>query len=142
MTHTSILDVAPTDQDTEVILIRQRSGIWSVSVNGQFHGDYTRRDWAIEAAVEKAKEIAAHGGAAVVMFDRQENVVHYDTRHSASARREKDWLQLLAQTFLRPFSAMRNEDPQPEAAGERRRPEFQTGGYRPLTLAEAGRPPA
>ena len=109
MTHTSIPDAAPADQRKEVIFIRERSGIWSVSLNGKFLGDYTRRYWAIEAAVEKAKDIAAHGRAAVVMFDGRQNVVHYDTRHAASVPREKDWLQHLTETFSRPFSATRKK---------------------------------
>jgi hypothetical protein len=66
----------------DLISIRQRAGIWNVALNGAFYGDYARRDWAVEAALEKADDIAARGGAAVVAWtmDGQANARFYDTR--------------------------------------------------------------
>ncbi|HRO02011.1 MAG TPA: hypothetical protein PLS69_00185 [Terricaulis sp.] len=63
------------------ISIRQRSGVWRVSVNGEFYGDYTRRYWAIEAAFEKADAIAAQGARATIAIamDGQQDALLYDT---------------------------------------------------------------
>lgn len=46
------------------ILVANRSSVWNVKVNGKFHGDYVRREWAIEAAQEKQREIMTSGGCA------------------------------------------------------------------------------
>lgn len=71
------------------IIVRPRSGVWRVDLNGSFYGDYTRRDWAIEAGLEKADDLAARGGAAVVktLTDAQEEATLYDTRGRRFATR-------------------------------------------------------
>jgi hypothetical protein len=33
------------------VRVRERSGVWEVTVNGRFHGDYLREEHAVEAAV-------------------------------------------------------------------------------------------
>jgi hypothetical protein len=50
------------------ILVANRSGVWNVKVNGKFYGDYVRREWAIEAAQEKQREIMISGGCARVAW--------------------------------------------------------------------------
>lgn len=54
------------NQET-VLLITNRSGVWNVKINGKFYGDYGRREWAIEAAQEKQREILRAGGHARVV---------------------------------------------------------------------------
>jgi hypothetical protein len=70
----------------ERISINQRTGVWSASLNGKFYGDYVRRYWALEAAFEKADEVAANGGAATITWtiDGEPNALLYDTRRPAS----------------------------------------------------------
>jgi hypothetical protein len=111
MTHARSPSADQTAQDAETISIRQRSGIWSVSVNGAFFGDYTRRPWAIDAAVEKADDFAARGGAAVVTTDGHQNLVLYDTRRPAPAPREKDWLEQFAETSSGAFGLQKRRNP-------------------------------
>jgi hypothetical protein len=33
------------------VRVRERSGVWEVTVNGRFHGDYLREEHAVEAVV-------------------------------------------------------------------------------------------
>lgn len=40
------------------VRVRERSGVWEVTVNGRFHGDYTRERHAVDAAVVAARHIA------------------------------------------------------------------------------------
>lgn len=67
------------------ISIGQRAGIWRVALNGNFYGDYSRRYWALDAAFEKADDIAASGGAAIITWtiDGQHDALLYDTRRPA-----------------------------------------------------------
>lgn len=100
--RTNIDATAITQKTVDRISIKQRRGVWSVALNGKFYGDYVRRNWALEAAFEKADDIIASGGAAIVteaMHDQQDAVL-YDTRlHAprektapgANARMEHEW---------------------------------------------------
>lgn len=63
MTTTSNLASAPE----AVLLVTNRSGVWNVKINGRFHGDYVRQEWALESAYEKQRAIAAAGGRARVV---------------------------------------------------------------------------
>jgi hypothetical protein len=94
------------------ICIRQRSGIWRVTLNDNFYGDYVRRYWALEAAFEKADEIAASGGAAIIVWtmDDQEDAMLYDTRRPATRDnagrayewpRTRRWPALVGETFAK-----------------------------------------
>ncbi len=83
---TTIAQQTHPPRTLDTISIRQRSGIWRVAVNGRFYGDYVRRYWAIEAAVEKADAIAADGGAAIITIamDGVQDALLYDTRAPTS----------------------------------------------------------
>ncbi len=96
------------------ISIDQRAGIWRVSLNGDFFGDYSRRYWALEAAFEKADDIAARGGAAIITsaMDGQQDALLYDTRrptpreeaeraNQARPRRTLRWPPLVGESFAR-----------------------------------------
>jgi hypothetical protein len=50
-----------------VLLVANRSGVWTVKINGRFYGDYSRLEWALEAASEKQREIIFAGGRARVV---------------------------------------------------------------------------
>jgi hypothetical protein len=73
---------AAAHQKIDRISINQRAGIWRVSINGKFFGDYTRRAWALEAAFQKADVIAARNGVATVTWTMkgQRDAMLYDTR--------------------------------------------------------------
>ena len=43
------------------VTVSSRAGVWTVAVDGAFLGDYSRKPWAIEAALQKGGEIAASG---------------------------------------------------------------------------------
>ena len=77
--------VAAAREKPDAISIKQRVGIWRVSLNGEFYGDYTRRYWALQAAFEKADELSARGRETVIAsaMDGQQDVVLYDTRRPA-----------------------------------------------------------
>lgn len=85
MTNAHTSRAPHAQREAEIISIRQRAGIWRVARDGEFYGDYTRRYWAIEAAVEKADAIAADGGAAVITIamDGEADATLYDTRQPA-----------------------------------------------------------
>jgi hypothetical protein len=51
--------VAPIDAAT--FHIQQRSGIWSVKLDGQFYGDYRVMNLAMESVEEKACSLRAAG---------------------------------------------------------------------------------
>lgn len=78
-------------RNTERISVNQRSGIWRVDVNGKFYGDYVRKYWALEAAFEKADEVAVSGGAATITWtiDGEPNALLYDTRRPAPREKIK-----------------------------------------------------
>lgn len=40
------------------VRVRERSGVWELTVNGRFHGDYTRERHAVDAAVVAARHLA------------------------------------------------------------------------------------
>ena len=82
MPHSIHAPAATFVKPPDTIAIRQRAGIWRVSVNGDFHGDYTRKYWAIDSALRKADEISAEGGAAIVTttLDGRHDALLYDTR--------------------------------------------------------------
>lgn len=84
-------DAAP--QPVKTIIVRPRSGVWRVDVDGKFYGDYSRREWAIEGALKKAHDAAARGGAAVVRAagDGKHESILYDTRYAASPPRQAMW---------------------------------------------------
>jgi hypothetical protein len=69
------------------ISIEHRSGVWRVTLDGRFHGDYARRYWAIEGAFEKADDIAANGGSAIITMTLrgEQNALIYDTRSGPPA---------------------------------------------------------
>lgn len=50
-----------------VLLVTNRSGVWNVKIDGRFYGDYVRKDWALEAAFEKRREIVERNGRARVL---------------------------------------------------------------------------
>jgi hypothetical protein len=77
-----------TAEGPDKISVAPHSGIWRVALNGAFYGDYVRRYWAIEAAFEKADDIAARGGAALITLaiDGQQDALLYDTRRPAPSR--------------------------------------------------------
>lgn len=50
-----------------VLTIANRSGVWNVKIDDRFYGDYARREWAIEAALDKQNEIIRAGGRAQVV---------------------------------------------------------------------------
>lgn len=50
-----------------VLRVANRSGIWSVTIDGKFFGDYVRRETAVTAASEKLNEILLSGGRARVV---------------------------------------------------------------------------
>lgn len=88
MTHVETADaVAP--QRIDRISISQRTGVFRVSVNGAFYGDYTRKYWPLEAAFEEADRIASSGDAATISWaiDGEQDTLLYDTR--SPPRREK-----------------------------------------------------
>jgi hypothetical protein len=48
-------------KEETIIRISPRSGVWNVSVDARFYGDYLRRDWAVEAAAAKKQALAKEG---------------------------------------------------------------------------------
>jgi hypothetical protein len=80
-----------TAEGPDKISVAPHSGIWRVALNGAFYGDYVRRYWAIEAAFEKADDIAARGGGALITLaiDGQQDALLYDTRRHARAHRAR-----------------------------------------------------
>jgi hypothetical protein len=90
MTNTMSANAPKTPHRSDRISIQQRAGIWRVSLNGKFFGDYVRRDWALEAAFEEAEAIAARGGAATVTWakDGQEAMLN-DTRRPTTLQEAK-----------------------------------------------------
>lgn len=86
MTNTESTSAAAIAHEKfERISINQRAGVWRVAFNGRFYGDYVRKYWALEAAFEKADEIAAKGGAATITWtiDGEQDALLYDTRRPA-----------------------------------------------------------
>jgi hypothetical protein len=92
MTNTESTGAAPTAREKiERISINQHASIWRVTLNGRFHGDYVRKYWALEAAFEKADEVAATGGAATITWtiDGEQDALLYDTRRPAPREKVK-----------------------------------------------------
>jgi hypothetical protein len=52
-----------------------RSGIWSVTKNDRFYGDYLTRTNAVWAACDAARRIEAGGGSAQVLADPAQSVI-------------------------------------------------------------------
>ncbi len=52
---------ADIPEEEAIIRISPRSGVWNVSVDARFYGDYLRRDWAVEAAAAKKQALAKEG---------------------------------------------------------------------------------
>lgn len=44
-----------------VLSVAERSGVWGVKLNGRFFGDYVKREWATEAALQKARRLRLTG---------------------------------------------------------------------------------
>jgi hypothetical protein len=112
MTHTQSTGAAAIAHEKIArISINQRAGIWRVALNGSFYGDYVRKYWALEAAFEKADEIAASGGAATINWtiDGQQNTLLYDTRRPAPREqvkramwpRERRWPPIVGESFAK-----------------------------------------
>jgi prolipoprotein diacylglyceryltransferase len=76
------------DMNVARIAIGQRAGVWRVTINGELYGDYVRKAWALEAAFEKADELAASGRAATIAcaIDGRRETLLYDTRSPAPSR--------------------------------------------------------
>lgn len=92
MTNTESTGAAAIAHETiEHIAINQRAGVWRVALNGRFYGDYARKYWALEAAFEKADEVAASGGAATITWtmDGEQDALLYDTRRPAPREKVK-----------------------------------------------------
>ena len=53
----------------------QRSGVWSVTKDGQFYGDYLSREQAIRGACNGARAVEAVGGQAKVLVGSGEEVI-------------------------------------------------------------------
>lgn len=56
-----------TSAPETVLLVTNRSGVWNVKIDGRFYGDYVRKDWALQAAFEKRREIVEGNGRARVL---------------------------------------------------------------------------
>lgn len=52
---------------TYVFRVSQASGVWSVTKNAHFYGDYLSRDQAIRGACYGARAVEATGGSAQVL---------------------------------------------------------------------------
>ena len=92
MTNTESTGAAAiAHEKIERIAINQRAGVWRVALNGRFYGDYVRKYWALEAAFEKADEVAASGGAATITWtiDGEQDALLYDTRRPAPREKVK-----------------------------------------------------
>lgn len=81
MRNTASTDASET-KDVDCISINQRADIWRIALNGDFYGDYSRKNWALEAAFEKADALAKLGRAAIITrtVDGQTDTPLYDTR--------------------------------------------------------------
>ena len=54
------------ERSTAEIAVAEQRGIWRIALNDAFYGDYTREHWAVDAAIQKARELEAAGGAFLV----------------------------------------------------------------------------
>lgn len=70
------------------ISIAQRSGVWRIAIDGKFYGDYVREQWAREAALEKAHNIAARGGAARISLIKDQG--HENLLHDTSVAKPRE----------------------------------------------------
>ncbi|MDB5493387.1 MAG: hypothetical protein JWP86_724 [Phenylobacterium sp.] len=52
-----------------------RAGVWSVTKDGQFYGDYMSRDQAIRGACNGARAVEATGSQAKVLVGSDEEVI-------------------------------------------------------------------
>ncbi len=58
-----------------------RSGVWSVTRNHTFYGDYLSRSEALRGACSAARAVEARDGAARVVAGRDETLVaHHDAK--------------------------------------------------------------
>lgn len=106
MTHATAFSADTAPHAVEAVIIRPRSGVWRVDVDGKFYGDYSRREWAIEGAFERAHLAAARGGAAVVEAagDGKHEATLYDTRYASSPPRPAVWsFSSFLETILKRF---------------------------------------
>jgi hypothetical protein len=106
MTHATATSANAAPQPVETIIVRPRSGVWRVDVDGKFYGDYSRGEWAIEGAFEKAHHAAARGGAAVVKAagDGKHDSILYDSRYASSPPRPAVWsFSSFLETILKRF---------------------------------------
>ncbi|MBX3429615.1 MAG: hypothetical protein KF779_08545 [Hyphomonadaceae bacterium] len=64
-------------EDAQITLVVFcRSGIWRVMINDQFYGDYVRKDWALQSALDRAHELRSSGRRAQVkLTDHRTNSV-------------------------------------------------------------------
>ncbi len=95
---------AAARESIDRISIHQRAGVWRVALNGDFYGDYARRYWALEAAFDKADDIAASGGAATITWavDGQQHAALYDTRRKPDVEFERAFDAPRARAHRRP----------------------------------------
>lgn len=61
----------PTEDPVTTIRSQRRNGVWQVTRNRVFHGDYTQSGPAMDAAVAVAREVQRKGGAAQILFDQE-----------------------------------------------------------------------
>lgn len=102
---TDRVNTAPTAREpTDTIAVQQRAGVWRVTLNGDFHGDYARRYWALEAAFEKADDIAASGGVATITWavDGQQDALLYSTGAPTPLDRSRRWPHRVAARLAKP----------------------------------------
>lgn len=64
-------DLEPTGDPVTTIRSQRRSGIWQVTRDRLFHGDYTQPGPAMDAAVAVAREVQRKGGVAQILFDQE-----------------------------------------------------------------------
>ena len=62
------------DRDT-TFLACQRGGVWAVTKNGAFYGDYHSRDQAIRSACYGARNVEATGGEARVLAQPSDELI-------------------------------------------------------------------
>ena len=90
MRNTASTDASKT-KVVDHISINHRADIWRVTLNGNFYGDYSRKYWALEAAIKKADALVELGRAATITsnVDGRTDTPLYDTRRPSSRKDAK-----------------------------------------------------
>jgi hypothetical protein len=70
-----------------VLAISEQSGVWRVSLNGQFYGHYISEEWAMEAALQKAHSIGGGKMVRVVILrpEATASVLLFDSARESMA---------------------------------------------------------